>query len=409
MNRDASSHLAHLSRGKKLCFWVILLTIPLAILEVGTRAYFAHELGSSLFFYGTRLNQEKGGDAHSGDMNLLDGYFKYHPHEKRFTRDKETGKLIRVTVNSRGFRGPEFNQHKDPHVVRVVTLGASSTFGFSDRDDETYPYYLEQFLNRDSGARKFEVINLGIPHLASDQIVALFEQEALPLDPDIVTFYEGINDSWKSTVLFKKESADPGVVRVTLRKSPFLHRGFRWLRDHFLTVCLADGFLKREPEVTFARADIDKHMRGKSENFVGNLSTIREQCRQRGIIFIVATQQSKSFLVDREHIRGVTYDEERTLVLRDLAANGHVTHLELDFLTHAAMMDALRQWARANQVPLVDVITAMDTRRDCLVSWVHLNAEGNRIVAHAFEDLVFELAPRTDVSAFAGHADSVPR
>ena len=32
-------------------------------------------------------------------------------------------------------------------MIRIVTLGASSTFVFHDRDNETYPYYLEQILN----------------------------------------------------------------------------------------------------------------------------------------------------------------------------------------------------------------------------------------------------------------------
>ena len=148
MNVDGTTGSPKLSLCKRLLFWLILVTVPVLSLELGFRAYFAYQLGSGVVFYGTRLNREKCGDAHSGDMNLLGGYFKYHPHEERFTRDKESGRLIRVTINSSGFRGPDFNQQKDPRVIRVITLGASSTFGFSDRDNETYPCYLEQFLNR---------------------------------------------------------------------------------------------------------------------------------------------------------------------------------------------------------------------------------------------------------------------
>jgi hypothetical protein len=46
-------------------------------------------------------------------------------------------------------------------------------------------------------------------------------------------------------------------------------------------------------------------------------------------------------------------------------------------------MRDLEDWCGANHVPFVDVIAAMDERRDCLVSWVHLDAQGNRIVAGA--------------------------
>jgi hypothetical protein len=46
-------------------------------------------------------------------------------------------------------------------------------------------------------------------------------------------------------------------------------------------------------------------------------------------------------------------------------------------------MRDLEEWCETNAVPYVDAIAALDERRDCLVSWVHLNPEGNGIVAEA--------------------------
>ena len=95
-----------------------------------------------------------------------------------------------------GFAVEKFDETKKPGVTRIITLGSSSTFGYYDRDNETYPYYLEQILNkalRSTG--RFEVINLGIPHLRSEEILSLFQAEAIPLRPDVVTFYEGVNDA----------------------------------------------------------------------------------------------------------------------------------------------------------------------------------------------------------------------
>jgi len=374
-----------MSPAKRLLFWLVIVVIPLAGLELGARTYFAYQLGPSLFFYGTSLNREKHGDAHSGDMNFHDGYFKYHPHEERFTRDKERHGLIRVTINGEGFRGPDFERRKDPRVIRVITLGASSTFGFSDRDDETYPRYLERLLNQEApGGRSFEVINFGIPHLKSEQIAALFETEGLPLHPDVVTFYEGINDTWRSRVLFRKTSRAPGVVRTKLRRYSLLHDGFAWLRNHFILVTVADGFLKRRRHATFTAAEVEEHMRGKSEEFVENVARIRQVCARNGITFIVGSQQSQSMTLNRKERRGVTYEEELSLVRRILAEDGHVNAEQLNFLTHAALMHDLRDWCEANGVPYADIIAALDRRRDCLVSWVHLNAEGNRMVAAAF-------------------------
>jgi hypothetical protein len=39
-------------------------------------------------------------------------------------------------------------------------------------------------------------------------------------------------------------------------------------------------------------------------------------------------------------------------------------------------------------VPLVDVIAALDPRRDTLVSWVHVTPEGNRMIAEVFADTI---------------------
>ncbi len=385
MNHKVRIEFSTLSWKKRLLFWLVILAIPVVTLELGLRVYFANQLGSSILFYGTSLNRQQSGDAHSGDMNIQGKYFKYHPYQERFTRDHETGRLLRATINKSGFRGRDFKKHKDPHVIRVVTLGESSTFGFSNRDEETYPYRLERLLNREHpGGDRFEVINFGIPHLNSVQILALFEAEALPLQPDVITFYAGINDTWKSPVWWKRV-VKPGRngVRERLRKISLLRRSFRWLRDHFITIILADGFAKKQRNVAFTETDVKDHIRGKSENYLRNVGAIYDECKKRGITFIVASQQAKSLLVDREDIKGVTYEEESELVRRDLAQNKHITAQELYFLTHNVLMNDLREWSKVNNVPYVDAIAALDQRRDCLVSWVHLDPEGNRIVAEA--------------------------
>ncbi|UCG50544.1 MAG: hypothetical protein JSW58_10070 [Candidatus Latescibacterota bacterium] len=385
MDHKAKMGSSTLSLKKTLFFWLVIFAIPVATLEVGFRCYFAYQMGSSILFYGTRLNRQKCGDARSGDMNILDKYFKYHPHQERFTRDYESGRLVRATINSSGFRGRDFDQRKDPHVIRVVTLGASSTFGFSVHDDDTYPSYLEVLLNREyPGSERFEVINFGIPHLTSGQIFALFEVEALLLEPDVVTFYEGINDTWKSPVWRKSVRKNKNVVRERLRGISPLRWSFRWLRDHLITVILADGFLKRRRNVTFTEADVEEHIRGKSENFLRNVSSIFDECKKNDITFIVASQQAKSLLVDRQNIKGITYQEESELVRRELDGNKRINAQELYFLTHGVLMNDLEKWAKVNEVPYVDLIAELDQHRNCLVSWVHLNPEGNRIVAEAF-------------------------
>jgi lysophospholipase L1-like esterase len=276
-------------------------------------------------------------------------------------------------MNSRGFRGDDFPVEKGPEVTRVVTLGASSTFGYHSRDDDTYPHEMQQILNDRCAPRRFEVINLGIPHLSSDQILALFVDEALPLRPDVVTFYEGVNDSEGGTWRLPRRRSTAQQIRLLVRKT-------------FLTAKLIRDVMRQED--LFGASDIEAEIAEKAPRFLANLEEIETLCGEQGISFLVATQQAKSSLLDPDEIRGVTYADEIHVIEEVLAREGELRWPEKNLLVHQGLMDALRGWARERGVPLVDVIEALDPRRDTLVSWVHLTPEGNRMIAEAFADTI---------------------
>jgi hypothetical protein len=147
--------------------------------------------------------------------------------------------------------------------------------------------------------------------------------------------------------------------------------------------------------------DVRAHEAGRAEIFLGNLESIRAECARRGIAFVVATQQASSLTLPRAQMRGVTYADEEAQVRRRLEETGGVDATSMAFLTHAELMRALRTWSAERRVPLVDVVHALDARRDVLVSWVHLTPEGNEMIAEAFVPTILALtggAPRTAVS-----------
>ena len=114
----------------------------------------------------------------------------------KYIKDIDSGKIFPVAINSHGFRGKDFSISKPDDVIRVLTLGASSTFGFFNKDYVGYSYLLEQRLNQlCHGPKRFEVINFAIPDAGAYEIRSMFIAEGLALDPDVITFYEGRNDS----------------------------------------------------------------------------------------------------------------------------------------------------------------------------------------------------------------------
>lgn len=370
-----------LSLVKKLLLLCVAGAMTFLVLEVGLRVVFALRVGPDVLTYGFVAARD-----FLSEQGLVDGanasYSKYFPNQIRYDSDPVTGEKFDVRINSRGFRGEDFEVEKEPGVLRVVTLGASSTFGWRDRDDETYPHYLEELLNERCGeSHRYEVINLGIPHLLTKAIAALFATEGLELEPDVVTFYEGVNDAEGDT------AEQP--ARRALHEVSLLRNVFRFARDHFLLVSYLNEMTAR-PQ-TFELEKLEPYFDQKAEYFIGNLEKIRQQATANGALFIAASQQLKSYLVPEDQIHGVTYEQERDRVLEKLADDGRLEPKEVSFLAHTRIMEGLKEWTAENDVPFVDVIEATNQDRDILVSRVHLSPRGNQMVADALAERILAL------------------
>ncbi len=312
--------------------------------------------------------QETGVEFHSVEAH---GYTKYFPHEEKWANDSRG--RHRVRINDHGLRGPDFADAKTPGVLRVLTLGASSTFGFENRDDETYPYYLQHVLDRTAGRGRFEVINFAVPHADSDAIAAMFAAEGVPLAPDVVTVYEGVNDSERA-------------VFDELYGTSWRAGG----ESHFLIVMLvqklADAVLPKPSRVTVT----DAMIAAATRRYLGNLDAIAADCRKVGARMIVVTQQARSLMVEPTRLHGLRYEDEAHIVERAIRAdppdpqyNAMQLHLGAMFTVHSHLMLAIREWAATHGVPLVDGIGRLDGQRDLVLTWVHLAPSANKNLARA--------------------------
>ena len=66
------------------------------------------------------------------------------------------------SINSQGFRGPEFSETKPDGVYRIFVVGGSTTFGTGVYDDQTFPSYLQKLFDQSNFDFNIEVINAGI-------------------------------------------------------------------------------------------------------------------------------------------------------------------------------------------------------------------------------------------------------
>tara|TARA_B100000029_G_scaffold98987_1_gene89206 strand:+ start:2196 stop:3269 length:1074 start_codon:yes stop_codon:yes gene_type:complete len=102
--------------------------------------------------------------------------------------------LDTITINSQGFRGPDFLLPKPSDTFRIFVVGGSTTFGFGTiADDTSIPGFLQQQFNQSE--KNVEVINAGIGAAWSFSEKFLIENYIQNYEPDLVVVYDGANDS----------------------------------------------------------------------------------------------------------------------------------------------------------------------------------------------------------------------
>ena len=98
-------------------------------------------------------------------------------------------------INALGYRGPEIVLPKPPVTYRIAALGGSTTFG-ADLNSWTdaYPHQLQLALREESGDKRVEVINAGVPAYSSWDTAVSFMFRVQDLEPDMIIIYQAIND-----------------------------------------------------------------------------------------------------------------------------------------------------------------------------------------------------------------------
>lgn len=104
-----------------------------------------------------------------------------------------------LKTNNYGFRGRDIALDKPPTVVRVGFVGASTTIG-PHAEAYSYPDLVGHWLNVWAQTQRlpitFEVVNAAREGTNSRSFQAIVRQELVPLQVDLVVYYEGANQFW---------------------------------------------------------------------------------------------------------------------------------------------------------------------------------------------------------------------
>ena len=110
---------------------------------------------------------------------------------------RPNARFQRWIMNSLGTRGPETSVVPAPGTSRVITVGASETFGMRESSDKEYPRQLEDSLNArvrregcaNSQHRQFEVLNAAFAGMSLPTIIQDVRIRLVRLRPSVVTAY----------------------------------------------------------------------------------------------------------------------------------------------------------------------------------------------------------------------------
>ncbi len=99
---------------------------------------------------------------------------------------------VRVSINSHGLRGREFNTVKPPGKIRILILGDSVVFGWGAPQDSIFGARLQDMFK--SWTEKVEVISAGVGSWNTRTEYEFLRSTAIQFQPDILLLVIVSND-----------------------------------------------------------------------------------------------------------------------------------------------------------------------------------------------------------------------
>ncbi|MFA5062560.1 MAG: hypothetical protein WC578_00610 [Candidatus Omnitrophota bacterium] len=216
-----------------------------------------------------------------------------------------------VETDSLGLRVNRYAyQQGTGHIFRIVCLGASPTFGWAVKYEDTYSCQLEKMLNKSYGKNKaYEVINAGVIGYSSYQGLLFLKRDILKLKPDLITVAYGLNDAdrhrfFRSNGKSDKELKPKSLFLVSLEN--LLNRSlfFRLCKNFIFKVeSVRTEFSGNKGDVYFGR------LRVSAQDFRNNINEIIRIANQNGIkVILVKIPINSASSEEKPLIQQAQYD-----------------------------------------------------------------------------------------------------
>jgi len=291
-----------------------------------------------------------------------------------------SGGRINIKINSLGFRGDEFNREKPANTVRVACLGASTTFCAEvSSNHHTWPYLLQERLRKAYPGVNIEVVNAALGGYVSEDNLKNLRHRVMPLDPDLVLYYEANNEIVHDTQLL---AAREGLLRADgARQSPLVTS----LSKYSLMFDLAYKNLAIMIRSRAASGDAKKLDRVPADlpaHFISVLDQMRADLAAKDVPFVLST-----FIVKYRR------SQDRATQIK----NADVEFYYMPWMSIDGMLDAMDvynqailDYASRAALPVVDDREAVPADAEHYSDCMHFLDKGAEAMADRFARYILE-------------------
>jgi lysophospholipase L1-like esterase len=277
-----------------------------------------------------------------------------------------------VTVNALGFRGPEVSRDKPPHTIRIACVGASTTFCTGvTRDEAAWPHRLQEALHRRHPEVQFEVINAGVPGYTVHEGLKNLSKRVLPLQPDLVIYYEAANQlALDSRNLAKQRGL---VAPDEAHVSPVIKTLSEYSLLFDLVYKNAKIALSQRHGPTGRLENLPKEL---PQGFIEQIDRMNGELKKQGIPLVLST-----FVVKFRR------DQDRDTQVK----NADVAFYYMPWMSINTLLDgvdlynqAVIDYAHSHRVPVVEECSSIPADAKHFVDCFHLSDDGCALMAERF-------------------------